>query len=98
MTRAVDKTTMNMCESYVRNKTLSKVSGASSCNFYFFSRQKADKPTPSFCQVERRFHSREVNRQPLPLDLGISPPSSSSLRSCLGPWSEFLCTCVRAAG
>ena len=34
--------------------------------FYFFWRQKADKPTPCFCQVERRFHSRESNRQPLP--------------------------------
>ena len=32
-----------------------------------------------FCQVERRFHIRELNRQPLPRDLGISPPSSSSL-------------------
>ena len=23
-------------------------------------------PTPSFCQVERRFHNRELNHQPLP--------------------------------
>ena len=37
-------------------------------------------PTPSFCRVERRFHIRESNRQPLPLKLGISPPSSNSLR------------------
>ena len=59
--------------------------------FFFFLRQKADRPTPKhirqlttwqvFCQVERRFHNRESNRQPLPWDLGISPPSSSSLGS-----------------
>jgi hypothetical protein len=34
-----------------------------------------------FGQVERRFHSQESNRQPLPLDLSISPSSFSSLRS-----------------
>ena len=33
------------------------------------------------CVVERRFHRQESNRQPLPRDLGISPPSSSSLGS-----------------
>ena len=32
-------------------------------------------------QVERTFHSWESNRQPFPRDLGISPPSSSSLGS-----------------
>ena len=31
------------------------------------------------CQVERRFHRHESNRQPLPWNLGISPPSSSNL-------------------
>jgi hypothetical protein len=31
--------------------------------------------------VERRFHNWESNYQPLPWDLGISPPSSSSLGS-----------------
>ena len=36
------------------------------CEFIFFLRQKADMPSPSFCQVERRFHSRELNRQPFP--------------------------------
>jgi hypothetical protein len=34
-----------------------------------------------FCQVKRRFHSRALKRQPLPWDLGISPPSSCSLGS-----------------
>ena len=34
-----------------------------------------------FYQVERRFHSWELNRQPLPWDLGISPPSSCSVGS-----------------
>ena len=34
--------------------------------FFFFLRQKVDRSTPSFCQVERRFHSRESNSQPLP--------------------------------
>ena len=33
------------------------------------------------CQVERRFHTRELNHQPLPWDLGVSPPSSNSLGS-----------------
>ena len=33
------------------------------------------------CQVHRRFHSRESNRQPLPWNLGISPPSSGTLGS-----------------
>ena len=57
--------------------------------YFFVSRQKADKPTPKhrrwlttwqvICQVERRFHSRELNRQPRPRDSGISPPSSNSL-------------------
>jgi hypothetical protein len=32
-------------------------------------------------QVERRFHNWDSHRQPLFWDLGISPPSSSSLRS-----------------
>ena len=49
--------------------------------FILFLRQKADRPMSSICQVERRFHSHESNHQPLPWDLGISPPSSSSLRS-----------------
>ena len=54
----------------------------------FFWWRKADRPTPEhmrrlitcqvFCQVERRFHNRESNRQPRPWDLGISRPSSSS--------------------
>ena len=35
----------------------------------------------SFHQVERKFHSQDSNRQPLPWNLGISPPSSNSLRS-----------------
>ena len=58
---------------------------------FTFLRQKDDRPTPKpmrqlttwqvFCQVERRFHSQESNRQPLPWDLGISPLSSSSLGS-----------------
>ena len=30
------------------------------------------------CQVERRFRSRKSNRQPLPWDVGISPPSSNN--------------------
>ena len=34
--------------------------------YLFILRKKADKPTPSFCQVERRFHGRESNRQSLP--------------------------------
>jgi hypothetical protein len=33
------------------------------------------------CHVKRRCHSRELNRRPLPWDLGVSPPSSSSLGS-----------------
>ena len=49
--------------------------------FILFLRQKADMPMSSFWQVERRFHARESNRQPLPQDMGISPASSSSLRS-----------------
>jgi hypothetical protein len=54
-------------------------------------RQKADIPAPMhrrqlttwqvICQVERRFYSWESNDQSLPWDLGISPPSSSRLRS-----------------
>ena len=59
--------------------------------FVCFWRQKVDMPTPIaqeaidhlasffFCQVQRRFHSWELNRQPLPWDEGISPPSSSTL-------------------
>ena len=34
-----------------------------------------------FRQVERRFHSQDSNRQPLPWDLGIPLSSPSSLRS-----------------
>ena len=55
----------------------------------FFLKHKSNMPTPKhtrqlttwqvFCQVERKFQSRELNRQPLPWDLGISPLSSSSL-------------------
>ena len=57
--------------------------------FSSFSRPKADRQAPKhmrqlttwqvLCQVERRFHSRESNRQPLPWYLGISPSSSNSL-------------------
>ena len=57
----------------------------------FFLRQKADRPAPKhrrqfttwqvFRQVERRFHSRDSNHQPLPWDLGIPLPSPGSLRS-----------------
>ena len=57
--------------------------------FIFFMKQKADRLVPKhmrhltiwqvFRQVERRFHSRESNRQPLPWDLGIPTPSSGSL-------------------
>ena len=38
-------------------------------------------PSKFFHRVERRFHSRDSNRQPLLWDLGVSLPSSSSLRS-----------------
>ena len=58
---------------------------------FIFLRQKADGLAPEhtrqfttlqvFYQVERRFHIRELNRQPLPWDLGISPPSSNCLGS-----------------
>ena len=41
--------------------------------------QEAIDHLASFRQVERRFHNRELNRQPLPRNLGISPPPSSSL-------------------
>ena len=43
--------------------------------------QEAVDHMASFRHVERRFHSQDSNRQPLPWDLGISPPSSDSLRS-----------------
>ena len=49
--------------------------------FLFFGETEGQHADANFCQVERRFHNRESNRQPLPLDLGIFPPSSSSLRS-----------------
>jgi hypothetical protein len=59
---------------------------------FIFLRQKANMPTPKhmmqlttwqvLCQVERRIYDRESNRQPLPWDLGISPPSSNNLGSC----------------
>ena len=39
--------------------------------------------------VKRRFHSRESNRQPLPWNLGISPPSSSSLGSSRTTYQWF---------
>ena len=48
-----------------------------------------------FCQVERRFHSRDSNRQSLPWDLGIPLPSPGSLRpsrtrfSIDSYWSNF---------
>ena len=58
-------------------------------SFLFFLRQKTKRPAPKhkrqlttwqvFYQVERRFYSQESNRHPLPWDLDISPPSSSSL-------------------
>ena len=38
-------------------------------------------PSNFLYQVERRFHSRETNRQPIPWDLGISPPPSNTLGS-----------------
>ena len=59
--------------------------------FSFFFRQKVDRPAPKhrrqltncqiFCQIERRFHNRDLNRQPLSWYSGISPPSSGSLKS-----------------
>ena len=59
-------------------------------------RQKADRPTPKhkrqlttwqvFHQVERKFHIQDSNRQPLPRDLGISPPSFGSLRLSQTYW------------
>ena len=64
-----------------------------------FSRQKVDRPAPKhmirlttwqiFRQVERRFHNQESIRWPLPWDLGISPPSSSSLRSSRTIYNSF---------
>ena len=44
-------------------------------------------PSKFLCQVERRFHSQESNRQPFPWDLGISPPSliSSGSSRTIGP-------------
>ena len=61
------------------------------CFDFFSMRQKVDMTAPKrrrqlttwqvFCQVERRFHSRESNRRPLSWDLDISPPSSGSLGS-----------------
>ena len=47
-------------------------------------------PPSIFGQVERRFHNRESNRQPLPWGLGISPPSSSRLMSS-GTTFKLLC-------
>ena len=41
--------------------------------------QEASDHLASLCQLERRFSNRESNRHPLPRDLGISPPSFSSL-------------------
>ena len=59
--------------------------------FYFILRQKADRLVPKYKRqvttwqvsrhVERRFHSRESNCQPLPWDLGMSPLSFGSLGS-----------------
>ena len=40
-----------------------------------------------FRQVERRFHNQISIRQPLPWDLGMSPPSSSSLGPSRTTWS-----------
>ena len=66
--------------------------------FYFWDRRPACQHQsiggnwPScklFCQVERRFHSWESNRQPLPWDLDISPPSSSCLGSSRTKLVEF---------
>ena len=65
----------------------------------FFFRHMASRPMPKhlrqlttwqvFRQVERRIHTQESNRQPLPWDLGISPPSYGSLgssRTVRGPF------------
>ena len=49
------------------------------------------------CQVERRYHSWDSNRQPLPWDLGISPPSSNSLgssRTVKEYWSRYCSSSV----
>ena len=43
--------------------------------------QEAETTWQVIRQVERRFHSRDSNRQPLPWDLGIPLPSPGSLRS-----------------
>ena len=50
----------------------------------------------SFCRVERRFHRWDLNHQPLPWDLGISLPSSDSLRSSRTSLWFFLPGCVVA--
>ena len=72
------------------------------CLFVFvfvFFWQEADRLLPkhmrqlsiwrAFCQVERRFNSRELNRQPLPWDLGISLSSSNILESSWTKFSQF---------
>jgi hypothetical protein len=76
-------------------------------SFFVFLRQKVDMPASKHigswspgkfvCQVKRRFHSWELDRQPFPWDLGISPPSSSSLgssRIASGEVFEFLNFCI----
>ena len=57
----------------------------------FILKQKSDRPAPKYRRqlitwqvcwpVERSFHNRELNHQPLPWELGVSPPSSCILRS-----------------
>src|SRR5665213_2513971 len=49
--------------------------------FYFIETEGRKARALEFHRVERRFHGRESNRQPLPLYLGTFPPSSGSLRS-----------------
>ena len=44
------------------------------------AQETVESLTRFFYQVERRFHNRETNRQPLFLGIWVSPPSSSSLR------------------
>ncbi len=46
---------------------------------YIYTTPKAFDHQANFCQVERRFHGRNLNSQPLHLVLGTSSLSSSSL-------------------
>ena len=70
--------------------------------YYYYFRQEGERSASKyrrqlvtwqvFYQVERRFHSWESNRQPLPWGLGISLSSSSSLGSY---WTQFFFIDVR---